>query len=1075
MEFYDLLLVVDATASMKNYLESLNISLPQIISISAVTGCFSRIGLLVYRDYVDWDGCLQFSGWLDVIATDSQTQPDLVAFARNLNAKGGGDYPEAAKTALAKAHELMRSDANTLILLYTDAPPHTIVPRPGMFTNADIEHRALSREESFGGMGPCFRDWVSAAKTLRDGPKRSQVFALLEPEMLPKCATFYNFLCEMTHGACIHVRNSQPDTISKAAVELLLAWMGVEKEMVEDMNNTLPGDLSRYMSVDGMVRLEGEGDSDTRRFFPVPYTRDTPVLNNITKVTLTSDVVKEHLPKKSTPAMNPIARWKSDFAYREMAARHLMRIIKEDLRAISINPVFGALWRAVCEDRTYTGRDGLVDAFSRAVGEVKDPEKKEEMQHWLDESYNFSAEIQSIIDDVPAANQFPCVFLDPTLDFSDALPTQNKSPRAELLEIARSCDPLILQRLGRILTGLTYVKEAREIPEHIAKSTSKQVRKIPLTLATDDYNRQFWKVLLHTIVPGSRLPARGAAVLAALTIRLGITFLANVAESEMINYKDKWNNIEVPETWSISCMTLLLEANSVYQKMQEPSQPGKKSLLLEKDTRLFERLVAFKSLEHNLDTPLTVQLPWTPNKATYRIGPLVTCKVCNYPRSVTVMGQRGKCGICLAADPANPEKYATRVKLRVSRDTTAESHAVWVECKIPCCRAQYVVYSVETLNVQAKCHYCRQQSITGGSGQITVAPVVEYTKCRSRIIFPDEYRPADFDVSLFTCPACESGRETTIQLETTARVLAVENTMAWLAKDNDRASASPFTNRSAFHTISTMGPSEFMRRITLFPQFDEPLTVRGKPILNTEAIKSILKEYLAGRKSAKAQCSLCFLSFWPSALTAACGRRGCLQRICTGCSAAWYGSNAPGTVINAAALTCPFCRRLPAPQKLASYGNGVHAVRDLNRVVSDRGAWIYAWCSECATAREYVERDCARGTPPALRDWTCENCEDEVLRAAEELRRETREQLQRSREQKEADRVSRMRPCPKCETLTEKTSGCGHITCPVQGCGIDWCYFCGEQFSGELIYAHMTDAHGGIYDDDVYDSEDIDN
>ncbi len=54
-EQYDLLILTDATASMGHYLRSLNESLPEIIQISSLTGCFSRIGVLAYRDYIQGD------------------------------------------------------------------------------------------------------------------------------------------------------------------------------------------------------------------------------------------------------------------------------------------------------------------------------------------------------------------------------------------------------------------------------------------------------------------------------------------------------------------------------------------------------------------------------------------------------------------------------------------------------------------------------------------------------------------------------------------------------------------------------------------------------------------------------------------------------------------------------------------------------------------------------------------------------------------------------------------------------------------------------------------------------------
>lgn len=61
---YDLLLIIDATFSMYSYLEALRIALPQRVSISAITGCFSRCGLLAYRNYDQKESALlEWSGW----------------------------------------------------------------------------------------------------------------------------------------------------------------------------------------------------------------------------------------------------------------------------------------------------------------------------------------------------------------------------------------------------------------------------------------------------------------------------------------------------------------------------------------------------------------------------------------------------------------------------------------------------------------------------------------------------------------------------------------------------------------------------------------------------------------------------------------------------------------------------------------------------------------------------------------------------------------------------------------------------------------------------------------------------
>jgi hypothetical protein len=121
---------------MRSYLESLQTSLPKIISISQLTDCFSRIGLLAYRDYTEdhreKDGLLEWSGWFNQAnSAEGITSNQLMLHARQLEPIGGGDFPEATKTGLAKAYQLMRANATTIILLYTDAPPHIAVDGNG--------------------------------------------------------------------------------------------------------------------------------------------------------------------------------------------------------------------------------------------------------------------------------------------------------------------------------------------------------------------------------------------------------------------------------------------------------------------------------------------------------------------------------------------------------------------------------------------------------------------------------------------------------------------------------------------------------------------------------------------------------------------------------------------------------------------------------------------------------------------------------------------------------------------------------------------------------------------------------
>lgn len=81
---YNLLIITNATASMTNYVASHKNSLPQIISISALTGCFSQIGLLAYREYGDID-LLEWSERLNPSLYSDEMQPDLAATSRSLS------------------------------------------------------------------------------------------------------------------------------------------------------------------------------------------------------------------------------------------------------------------------------------------------------------------------------------------------------------------------------------------------------------------------------------------------------------------------------------------------------------------------------------------------------------------------------------------------------------------------------------------------------------------------------------------------------------------------------------------------------------------------------------------------------------------------------------------------------------------------------------------------------------------------------------------------------------------------------------------------------------------------------
>lgn len=496
-----------------------------------------RIGILAYRDYAHRD-LLDWSGWTSCAQMQQDGGATLIAKANALHAVRGesDDHPEAAKTGLAQAYEYMRTDAKTLMLVYADAPPHI----EGLKTrahNGDKELQALSDPQSYGGYGPLFADWVSAAKTMREGEKRVQVMSILHFPYHPQDSAYFDYLATMTRGAAIHLNNSQARTISEVTVEVLLAWMGVKKEGAGSV--ALPAKLSWYVDTDiGKVKAEGE----LAAFLPFGDVIASQ------RLALTSELLEQRLPKKATPLKDFARSYKEDAAYRDIVTTHLRAIIESDVAAMSLNPVFGSLWRTFCNDKENPHGQDLLDLFGLKVNGLAYADDRAKMKTWLEESYDYTAEVLEAIAKVPKGLQYPCVCLDPTLSYELAPQAEDEDSednrpitsfrRDELLELGRSCDYRILRRLGRVLTRLTFVESADAMPGHIAAAGQETVTRIPMALVRKEYGRKFWRILLHIVVPGTMLSGRAAALLGALTIRMGVQPLRRAAEEVMLLWRD---------------------------------------------------------------------------------------------------------------------------------------------------------------------------------------------------------------------------------------------------------------------------------------------------------------------------------------------------------------------------------------------------------------------------------------------------------------------------------------------------------------------------------------------------------
>ncbi|KZV91550.1 hypothetical protein EXIGLDRAFT_648141 [Exidia glandulosa HHB12029] len=1010
---HDLLIVTDATGSMGSYLTSLTHSIPEILALTRLSGIFSRVGVLAYRDYCDHN-VIEWSGW------DTE-QNDLLDFAARLTPSGGGDYPEAAKTAMI--HAMQKADytdesKETIVLFYTDASPHH--DRYGG-PNWKQEQKAFK---------PGATDWVTIAFTAK--ARHLRVFSFISARMDAESTRFYAFLSQVTGGVCLTTA-SDSQAISRITIDVLLNWMGAAEPNAAAVTHSSNAVVFDVSPLDVHPRPKDENKADGG------FLVTARVAINQRRLDLACDVPRaETLDRKLTALARRFADV-GETEYRATVYSTLREIITRNVFSLTYNAVFGQLWRAVCREQTAEKED-IVQAFGLSVGKIADGEKRKGMTQWLEESYDSTAEIEEMMKKAGEGGQWMYLDLDAQVDMT----------RVELLEASRSYHRGLLRQLASIFTHAKLVEPGTVLTEH--------QRAIPLSLPP----RHIFRLLPHLVVPGTLYSSRASAVMAILALTVGVPFLRDAATTVAGYTKGTWLDLEHPETLSWECASFLLNA------------PDPNLCLTSDERKTYEGMRRYRLLELNLDATLDATVPWTPEKASGVGDVKVPCALCGVKRSTTMMSNdlRGVCGLCVDNNRAvDVEEYPEADAME----------SCWVECAVRTCRAQYVVEKPSALNVRPKCWYCRNGK---------ECPHVTCTVCTNRIVVPKKFAPSAKDLKHYKCPACATAKRVTLtNTEVNPRALVEENGTAWLGISD---STAVFKGSSAFKLYKAHGSA-------LFTFVDVPsqtaLHYRAKYVLNTPDVIKQLDARVGRGEVARRTCALCFDDFVPDKVRPACGRSGCAQRVCEGCLREWYGRNEPGKLLNAMELTCPFCRRIPVSKVVLRFNPQVGGLKGVKDALEDR-AWFYAWCGQCSTARQCIERRCTTdGRLPEVKDFVCETCEEENAREVERLEEERRQlaalvaQMDRTERYDEAQRRLReireakkkpardlvVKECPnkQCGVMVSKTWGCDHITCR---CGVHWCWVCQWHGSASTVYKHLNTAHGGFYTDaaDAVPDEDED-
>ena len=342
-------------------------------------------------------------------------------------------------------------------------------------------------------------------------------------------------------------------------------------------------------------------------------------------------------------------------------------------------------------------------------------------------------------------------------------------------------------------------------------------------------------------------------------------------------------------------------------------------------------------------------------------------------------------------------------------DCYNEKESYWCECKT--CRAHYAVEEVDKLKAVPKCHYCRTYK--------SEAPFVKCTECLNKFIWSG----FQSEETNWKCPPCSISKpennEIPINFSNYVKGLDV-----------------------VFEPKSLWGMFE-NKLVDLEDTFNAeyPEIYNNKIIINVPEIKAEIDQWIALGKAQRESCMLCFKELNKSKIENSCSRKLCKAKACVECLGEWYSTNQPGKIYTMTTIQCPFCRCMPSNKIIKRYNRELLTIIQLPIELDHH--WFHAWCMSCYQIKQYAEKDCVMDTDYSnLKDFLCNECH--IVKS---------------------DKI--FKECPSCNVMTEKVSGCNHITCP---CGSHWCFQCRELSTYEEIYDHMGKVHGGmgVQDEDEY-------
>eukprot|EP00929_Paragymnodinium_shiwhaense_P118191 TRINITY_DN8_c0_g3_i1.p1 TRINITY_DN8_c0_g3~~TRINITY_DN8_c0_g3_i1.p1 ORF type:complete len:983 (-),score=224.07 TRINITY_DN8_c0_g3_i1:822-3770(-) len=639
-----IIVLVDSTGSMGSFCTSVGSTLKQLLAVLDVLfEGKALVSIVSYTDYCEGKKLLEVC---EPERGDASVRKKLSSFASLLRPTGGGDAPEAVKTALGDIHARLLqynkqeagASERTLVIHYTDAPPHH-----KSLTGSHAGTNLPKEMEKLKGATPGF-DWVQICKAFK--ALGTTVITFLQDSIAVNSmsSAFYQML-----GPVVLLPRTDPGTITRSTMGVLLQTMGQPAEKrgcivstvaLENLGDENSEDFEKL--ADGLKRGQVKEDYE----FPAidAFKRDLRILTT---------------------------RFSNSTDFQDLVFSALKDLfVPECVLAITYNSVLGLLWRLVCKRREDERVQPLCDALSSCCQALAG-ESQTQLRTWIDESYNQVEEIREIVEKIEKPLNAGVLILD--VSKHGELPSKD-----EMRSILHSPTPGVLKKVQALLSRLVCVTTGA-LPH-----TDVNGEDAPMYIPMELPDKQIFMLLSHLLLPGMMTSLRPAAMFAIMTYLSGNEVLRPVAERFLKAVQGAW----IPPIEKVEDFPEILNGEFVRLVNRVPE------FLTEAEKKLYEQLGRILRVRRAANLRVPLKVPFTPNVRELRPDFKERCACCGTNRSTSHMID-GTCCFCKLPDD---DRNKTAVE-------PSESMSHIAECRS--CKSHYAVVNLHNLNVTPKCWYCR--------------------------------------------------------------------------------------------------------------------------------------------------------------------------------------------------------------------------------------------------------------------------------------------------------------------------------------------------------------------------------